>query len=76
MIKPTQPTPIESLNFEQAFEELDTIVAHLESGELSLEESVTLYERGRQLSAHCQALLDQAELRVVQLDDRGEVRPL
>ncbi|MCU0499793.1 MAG: exodeoxyribonuclease VII small subunit [Anaerolineae bacterium] len=67
---------INDLSFERAFEELDTIVAKLESGELSLEDSVTLYERGRLLSAHCQALLDQAELRVQQLADDGSLRPL
>lgn len=67
---------INGLSFERAFEELDTIVAKLESGELSLEESVTFYERGRLLSAHCQALLDQAELRVQQLADDGSLRPL
>jgi len=60
---------INALSFEAAFDELDTIVGKLESGELALEESVELYERGRKLSAHCQGLLDKAELRVSQLDE-------
>ncbi len=64
------------LTFEGAFEALETIVAQLESGDLSLEESVTLFERGRKLSAHCQTLLDQAELRISQLDDDGNMRAL
>jgi exodeoxyribonuclease VII small subunit len=64
--------PINDLSFENAFAELETIVAQLESGELALEESVTLFERGRQLSAHCQSLLDKAELRVTQTGDDGE----
>jgi exodeoxyribonuclease VII small subunit len=64
------------ISFEAAFEELETIVAKLESGELTLEESVTLFERGRKLSAHCQALLDKAELRVNQLTDDGMIAPL
>lgn len=64
------------LSFEAAFEELEMIVAKLESGELSLEESVTLFERGRTLSALCQSLLDKAELRVNQLTDDGSVSPL
>lgn len=68
--------PINNLSFESAFEELDTIVARLESGELALEDSVALYERGRQLSAYCQSLLDKAELRVNQLDENGSVQPL
>jgi exodeoxyribonuclease VII small subunit len=66
----------ENMSFESAFEALETIVAQLESGELSLEESVTLFERGRKLSAHCQSLLDQAELRISQLDGDGSLRAL
>jgi len=72
----TQPAPVESLTFEQAFEELDNIIAQLESGELSLEESVEVYERGRKLSAHCQSLLEKAELRISQLDAQGGIKPL
>lgn len=64
--------PINDLSFEIAFAELETIVAQLESGDLALEDSVTLFERGRQLSAHCQSLLDKAELRVTQTGDDGE----
>ena len=67
---------INELSFEAAFEELETIVAKLESGQLTLEESVTLFERGRQLSDHCQTVLDKAELRVNQLTDSGDVTPL
>ncbi len=72
----THNVPIESLTFEQAFEELDSIIAQLESGELSLEESVDVYERGRKLSAHCQNLLEKAELRISQLDAQGGIKPL
>jgi exodeoxyribonuclease VII small subunit len=68
--------PLDQLTFEQAFEELNAIVQQLESGELALEESVTLYQRGRALSARCQSLLDRAELRVNQLNDDGSVTPL
>ena len=67
---------IEELSFEAAFEELEGIIVKLESGDLPLEDSVTLYERGRQLSEHCQALLDKAELRVNKLSEDGEVEPL
>lgn len=76
MDKATNAASVESLTFEQALEELDTIIAQLESGELSLEDSVDIYERGRKLSSHCQTLLEKAELRLSQLDSRGEVRPL
>ncbi len=67
---------IATLSFEAAFAELGTIVSRLESGELTLEESVTLFERGRRLGERCQSLLDAAELRVNQLHDDGRVTPL
>ena len=50
---------INELSFEKALEELEQIVAKLESGELTLEESVTVFERGRRLSDHCQEILGQ-----------------
>jgi exodeoxyribonuclease VII small subunit len=61
----------ESLTFEAAYTELEQIIARLESGELPLDESVALYERGRKLSEHCQTLLDRAELRISQLAEDG-----
>jgi exodeoxyribonuclease VII small subunit len=67
---------INELSFEAAYAELETIVSRLESGELSLEDSVTLFERGRRLSEHCQSLLDRAELRVNKLTEDGRVEPL
>ncbi|HUN06166.1 MAG TPA: exodeoxyribonuclease VII small subunit [Aggregatilineales bacterium] len=67
---------VDQLPFETAYAELQQIVTQLESGELPLDDSVSLYERGRVLSAHCQSLLDQAELRVTQLTADGRVEPL
>lgn len=58
---------ISALSFEAAYAELDNILTRLESDELPLEESVGLFERGRRLAEHCQALLDKAELRVTTL---------
>jgi exodeoxyribonuclease VII small subunit len=55
-------------SFEVAFAELEAVVQQLEEGELSLEESITLYERGQALARVCQERLDQAELRVEQLE--------
>jgi exodeoxyribonuclease VII small subunit len=69
-------TDISNLSYEAAYAELETIIARLETGDLPLDESVTLYARGRQLSAHCQALLDAAELRIQQVDDDGSLSPL
>ena len=54
-------------SFEEARDELVGILERLEGGELTLDESLALFERGRALAAHCQQLLDKAELRVRQL---------
>jgi exodeoxyribonuclease VII small subunit len=67
---------LDELNFEQAYAELETIITQMDGGQLPLEESVTLFERGRALAAHCQRLLDDAELRVSKLMDDGESEPL
>lgn len=61
---PTDPT---SLTFEQAYAELEAVVRQLETSDLTLEASLALYEQGQHLAARCQALLEQAELRVQQL---------
>lgn len=59
------------MSFEQALAELETVVQQLESGALALEETVTLYERGRQLAQLCQSLLDAVDLRLQQLVPDG-----
>ncbi len=58
---------LESLSFEAAYAELESIVTRLDAGDLPLEDSVTLFERGKRLSEYCQRLLDQAELRITQI---------
>jgi exodeoxyribonuclease VII small subunit len=63
-------------SFEEAYEELGNIVARLESGELSLEQSVALFERGRKLASYCQTILDKAELKVNQITDDGDISPM
>ncbi|MEO0562181.1 MAG: exodeoxyribonuclease VII small subunit [Chloroflexota bacterium] len=70
------PQDISDMNFEDAYAELTSIIDQLESGDLKLEESVTLYERGQQLSAHCEQLLDAADLRVRQLNEDGTLSDL
>ena len=59
-----EPKPIDALTYEEAFAELETIVAALESGERPLEESMTFFERGQALTKRCAELLDKAELKV------------
>jgi len=56
--------PAEGLSYEQAFEELVTIISTLESNQQSLEETMKLFERGQTLAQHCARLLDQAELKI------------
>ncbi|MFV0299619.1 MAG: exodeoxyribonuclease VII small subunit [Paracoccus sp. (in: a-proteobacteria)] len=55
---------VSTLSFEQAMKELEATVSRLETGEATLEESITLYERGARLRAHCEARLREAEERV------------
>ena len=69
MPKKTKPQPTTDLTFEQAFAELEESVRTLERGDLPLEESLALYERGQELSAYCAKLLDVAELKVQQVEE-------
>ena len=62
-------------DFESAIAELETIVKRLEDGDLPLEKSLELFERGLQLSRFCHTKLEEAERRVELLTERGEVTP-
>jgi exodeoxyribonuclease VII small subunit len=62
-------------DFEAAIGELETIVKKLEEGDLALEQSLQLYERGVQLSRFCHARLEDAERRIEILNERGELKP-
>lgn len=55
---------IKDLSFEDALTELEGIVRKLESGDAPLEESITLYQRGAKLKAHCEGKLKDAQLKV------------
>lgn len=66
-------TPIEQMSYEEAFSELEEIVAALELNHHNLDQSVNLYERGQALVKRCTQLLEQAELRVMQLTENGMV---
>jgi exodeoxyribonuclease VII small subunit len=65
---------VNTLSFERAVEELESIVKRLEEGKVPLEESVAIYERGEALKARCEELLRQAEARVekITLDASGK----
>lgn len=56
--------PIEQMSFEAALSELEDIVSRLEQGEVDLEDSIALYERGTALKQHCEKKLKGAEARL------------
>lgn len=62
-------------DFEAAIAELETIVKKLEEGDLALEKSLELYERGVQLSRFCHTRLEEAEKRIEILNERGDLKP-
>jgi exodeoxyribonuclease VII small subunit len=62
-------------DFEGAIAELETIVRKLEEGDLALEQSLELYERGVRLSRYCHARLEEAERRIEVLGEGGEISP-
>lgn len=55
---------IAGMSFEDALKALEDVVRRLESGDVPLDDSITLYERGEQLRKHCQARLDAAQARI------------
>jgi exodeoxyribonuclease VII small subunit len=61
-------------DFEAALTELDAIVKKLEDGDIPLEQSLQLFERGVQLSRFCHARLEEAEKRIEILNERGQLQ--
>lgn len=75
MARASSPKPVTELTFEQALDELDTLVRRMESGDLSLDESIAAYRRGAELARYCQGKLAAAEQEIKKLD--GELlKPL
>ena len=72
MKKPPAPSA-PAAQFESALKELEEIVAKMEQGELALEESLQLFERGTQLSRQCRQALDTAELKIRNLLEGAEI---
>jgi exodeoxyribonuclease VII small subunit len=66
---PDIPADIAALDFEEAYEALEEAIEKLETGELTLGESLALHERGVALSRRCDQLLTAAELRVRQVTE-------
>jgi exodeoxyribonuclease VII small subunit len=70
--KAASQEPVAGLSFEVALRELESIVARLESGQVDLEESISIYERGSQLKAHCDAKLKDAQAKVEKIVVSGD----
>lgn len=60
--------PTDGLTYEQAVDELESIIQRIESGDIGLEDSIRHYERGSALLKHCRTILGQAEQRIQTLD--------
>ncbi|MCI5042164.1 MULTISPECIES: exodeoxyribonuclease VII small subunit [Donghicola] len=71
----TTDTPVNELSFEAAMTELEKVVGQLENGQVPLEESITLYQRGAELKKHCEAKLKAAEEKVAQITLDGDGNP-
>tara|TARA_B100000963_G_C22535828_1_gene629745 strand:- start:904 stop:1143 length:240 start_codon:yes stop_codon:yes gene_type:complete len=65
-------TPVEEMSFEDAMRELEKVVSDLERGDVPLEQSIALYERGAQLKKRCQTKLKEAEEKVALITQEGD----
>ena len=69
----SEANDISAMSFEAAVAELERIVEQLERGDVALDKSIEIYERGEALKAHCEKLLSAAEKRIekIRLDRQG-----
>jgi exodeoxyribonuclease VII small subunit len=65
-------TPVDSMSFEAAMAELERVVGRLEGGEVPLDQSIALYERGAALKARCEKELKRAEAKVEKITTDAE----
>ncbi|UWR22575.1 exodeoxyribonuclease VII small subunit [Sulfitobacter sp. S190] len=68
-------TPVEEMSFEAAMAELEKVLGQLERGDVALDESIALYERGAALKARCEAKLKEAEEKVAAITLDGDGTP-
>ncbi len=68
-------TAVTEMSFEQAMAELEQVVGQLEKGDVPLEDSIKLYERGAQLKKHCETKLKEAEEKVAQIVTDADGQP-
>ncbi len=65
-------TDVKDMSFEDAMKELEQVVGQLERGDVALDQSIALYERGAALKARCEAKLKEAEEKVAKITLDGE----
>ncbi len=75
MAEKAKQEDIGSMSFEIAMAELEQIVAKLEKGDVELEESIAIYERGEALRTHCDGLLKKAEAKVEKITLNADGKP-
>ena len=68
-------TPVNEMSFEEAMKELEQVVGQLERGDVALEASIALYERGAELKKRCETKLKEAEEKVAALTLDGDGKP-
>ena len=68
-------TPVSEMSFEQAMAELEQVVGKLERGDVALEDSIKLYERGAELKKRCETKLKEAEEKVHAITLDGDGKP-
>lgn len=68
-------TPVSEMTFEQAMAELESVVEKLERGDVPLDESIKLYERGAELKKRCESKLAEAEEKVAKITLNGDGQP-
>ena len=71
----TDDKPIDDMTFEEALAALEVTVRRLESGDVPLDESISLYERGERLRTACQARLDAAQAKIDKIVTDAEGKP-
>ena len=71
----SEPKPVAEMSFEDAMRELEAVVTQLERGDVALEESIKLYERGADLKKRCEEKLREAEAKVEQITLGADGQP-
>ena len=69
-------TDVNDMSFEEAMKELEQVVGQLERGDVALDDSIKLYERGAALKARCEAKLKEAEEKVAKITLDGQGQPV